>query len=272
MLEFLTLAEQEGVDFLYFSAFDGLWKVEEPGGVGRHWGYGYGDRMAKHSFYSVLLPAERLPSLVPLQKVYLPYVSGGSDQVEQTFYVYTEWLEETNHFIPSGWMGDIDCIDMYGCDRDNPHSGEMALRVSFATTGTLGWAGVYWQDPENNWGKQEGGYDLTGASRLTFWVRGARGGEAVEFLVGGLGEPTDPFRDTIQPARSSGLIVLSDEWEQYEIDLTGADLSRVIGGFAWVASRSNNSEPITFYLDDIVYEFDRAAMPSELCTNTLTLQ
>ncbi len=258
MLEFLTLAEQEDVDFLYFDAFDELWKTEEPGGVGRHWGYSYADRMAKHSFYGVLLPAERLPPFIPLQKVYLPYVSGGSGQVEQPFYVYTEWLEETNHFVPSGWMGDIDSIDMYGCDRSNPHSGEMALRVSFAPTGTLGWAGVYWQEPEDNWGNLSGGYDLTGARRLTFWIRGEQGGEVVEFFVGGLGEQYDPYRDTIQPKRSTGDIVLSDTWQQVEISLDGAKLNRVIGGFGWAASRCHNSEPIIFYIDDVAFDFNSA--------------
>jgi len=40
--EFVTLAQQEGVEFYYFATFDELWKTE--GGVGPYWGifYPYG--------------------------------------------------------------------------------------------------------------------------------------------------------------------------------------------------------------------------------------
>src|SRR5712691_9681162 len=46
-------------------------------------------------------------------------------------------------------------------------------------------AGAYWQDPVNNWRKTPGptGYDLSGFSKLTFWVRGQSGGEVVQFLA-----------------------------------------------------------------------------------------
>ncbi len=33
-LEFLALADANNVDYFYFDAFDELWKIEEPGGVG----------------------------------------------------------------------------------------------------------------------------------------------------------------------------------------------------------------------------------------------
>jgi exo-beta-1,3-glucanase (GH17 family) len=264
ILEFLPLAEQKNVEYMYFDAFDELWKIEEPGRVGQNWGYSYSDRSAKHNFYGVLLPTEHLPSPPEpfSHTVYLPHISSsGSSSEQDEFYVYTEWLDEKNHFVPSGWMEDVENISIYECDRTNPHNGEMAIRVSFSPTGTEGWAGIYWQDPADNWGQLPGGYDLTGAGRLTFWVRGDQGGEVVEFLVGGLGESTDPYGDTIQPARLTGPIILSDTWQQVEISLAGADLSRVIGGFAWVAGRCYNSEPITFYIDDVVFDFDPAPEP-----------
>ena len=45
---------------------------------------------------------------------------------------------------------------------------------------------------------------------------------------------------------------LTTEWKQYEIDLTGKDLSQIKTGFCWVLGAKG--EPITFYLDDIKYE------------------
>ncbi|RPH71500.1 hypothetical protein EHM76_06190, partial [bacterium] len=164
MLEFLPLAEQEKVNFLYFDAYDELWKIEEPGSVGKHWGYSYSDRSAKHSFYSVLLPSEALPlpQASLSNSVYLPRITkSGTDG--RMFAVYSEWPEGPGHFVPSGWMGDMSNIAMYECDRCDPHSGELSIRASFSSSGALGWAGVYWQYPENNWGNINAGINLTGA-------------------------------------------------------------------------------------------------------------
>ncbi len=260
MLEFLYLAEQEGVNFMYFDAYSELWKIEEPGRVGQNWGYSYSDRTAKHNFYSVLLRSEQL---FPY-RIYLPLiikqattslfqkpdkaVTGTTLQNHVqasntiTFPVYTEWPAGPEGFVPSGRMGDFENIDLFECDRSMPHHGDMAIRIS-AAPGTPSWAGIYWQHPENNWG-DEPGIDLTGAKHLTFWVKGKNGGETVHFFVGDIGSLEQV---------SIGFITLQDSWEEYTINLDGLDLdlTNVIGGFGWVANQS-----ITFYLDDIVYEFD----------------
>jgi len=112
------------------------------------------------------------------------------------------------------------------------------------------WAGIYWLYPENNWGNLPDGVDLTGHSRLTFWARGQKGGEWAEFKVGGV---TGQYPDSLS-ARSTDEIQLSSEWQQYSIDLSGADLSHVIGGFCWVTNADLNPTGCTIYLDDIFYE------------------
>jgi hypothetical protein len=44
-------------------------------------------------------------------------------------------------------------------------------------------------------------------------------------------------------------------WQQVEINLTGADLSYIIGGFAWIADWDMvQNKSCTFYLDDIRFE------------------
>ena len=282
MLEFLLLAERHQVDFLYFDTFDELWKIEEPGRVGQNWGYSYSERTVKHYFNGVMIPTEQLlfrkiylaliinaqPSPVPIPFPSASRAPGmaAADPAQapdgDAFPVYTEWLADPGRFVPVGWMGDIANLSLFECDRTNPHSGEMAIRATFSPTGTLGWGGISWQDPASDWGKQPGGYDLSGARRLSFWARGAQGGEVVEFMVGGLGAAADRYRDTLQPARTSFPIVLSDRWEQITIDLTDADLRRVVGGFTMVASRCHNREPITFYLDDMVFDFDDTPLPA----------
>ena len=68
----------------------------------------------------------------------------------------------------------------------NPHSGKTCLKVDY--TASDNWGGVVWQNPANNWGDKAGGWNLTGAKKLTFWARGDKGGEVVTFLFGLIGK------------------------------------------------------------------------------------
>ena len=135
-------------------------------------------------------------------------------------------------------MGDHSAVTMTQDWTGDPHDGKTCIKVTYGgpVAGGVGWAGVYWQDPVDNWGTVPGpvGYDLSQATRLTFWVRGETGGERVQFLVGGIdGE----YGDTLYPAVKTPVLPLSTTWRQVTIDLTGADLTQIIGGFGWVASR-----------------------------------
>ena len=70
-------------------------------------------------------------------------------------------------YTPSGWMGDTKAIRMDFDCTDNPHRGETCLKVSFNQGN--GWAAVAWQNPANDWGDKPGGFDSSGAEKLTFW-------------------------------------------------------------------------------------------------------
>ncbi|MEW6363306.1 MAG: hypothetical protein AB1714_01565 [Acidobacteriota bacterium] len=131
------------------------------------------------------------------------------------------------------------------------HSGGNSIRITYTPRGTEGWAGIYWLHAANNWGTDpDGGFNLTSATAITFWARGQKGGEKAEFGVGGI---TGPYPDTIQP-KLSFRAKLTKGWKQYRINLSGKDLSRVVGGFLWVTSRADNPKGATIYLDDIRYE------------------
>ena len=184
-----------------------------------------------------------------------------SPKPQSPFNVYTDLGDPGNHYIPTGWMGDYKDITMAQNWTANPHSGKTCIRVVYSSVASQGngWAGVYWQDPANNWGKTPGpiGYDLSNLSKLTFWVRGGVGGERIEFKVGGIstdsgGNPL-PYGDSLKTPVSTGVITLTASWQRVTIDLTGKDLTHIIGGFAWVANTTNNPNGATFYLDDIVY-------------------
>lgn len=85
--------------------------------------------------------------------------------------------------------------------------------------------------------------------RLTFWARGERGGERIEFVVG-----SNPGGLPPTPRRSLGTVTLGAAWERYEIDLGGIDLTDAIALFYLGASDGNNPDGAVFYLDDIQLE------------------
>ena len=167
------------------------------------------------------------------------------EKVALPFDIYAEGNE--SKYIASGYMGNAGAIKMDANWTTNPHSGKNCLKVEYAAKDN--WGGVVWQSPANDWGDAPGGFDLSGAKKLTFWARGEKGGESPSFLFG-LIKNDKPYFDS-DTAKLEGR-KLSTEWQQFSIDLTGLDLSRIKTGFVWTVAA--NGEPITFYLDDIRYE------------------
>lgn len=168
------------------------------------------------------------------------------------FVVYHDAKSDRNHYRPSGWMGDYGDIRLDENWPQQPAEGRSCLRIEYTAKGSQkhGWAGVYWQEPANNWGNKGEGFNLNGAARLTFWARGERGGEKIaEFKVGGI---RGTYSDSAQA--SIGPITLKRTWQRYAIDLTDKELSSIAGGFAWSANRDDNPEGAIFYLDEIQFE------------------
>ncbi len=171
---------------------------------------------------------------------------------DMPFYVYADANSVKNHFIPSGWMGDYGDIKYEGACPENPYSGNTCIKINYCSCGYqgAGWAGIFWQSQANNWGYVDAGYNLSKASKLTFWARGAKGGECVEgFKVGGI-SGAFPDSDIV----SSGPLVLNKEWTQYTLDLKDKNMSYITGGFCWVAKINENKEESTIYLDEIKFE------------------
>ena len=149
-------------------------------------------------------------------------------------------------YVPSGWIGNKQAIAMDDKCTTSPHSRSSCLKVQYKAADDF--AGVVWQNPANDWGDDDGGLNLTGAKKLTFWARGESGGEKVEFKFGVL-DKTKEFFDT---ASGDTNVVLTKNWTEYTIDLDGKDMSKIISGFCWVLA--GQGAPVTFYLDDVRYE------------------
>jgi len=170
------------------------------------------------------------------------------------FVVYLDKGDKNNHYIPSGWLGDFGDVKINEQFAENPHSGATSIQFTYSAKKSQGqgWAGVYWQNPANNWGSKKGGFDLTGMNKLTFWARGAKGGEVIQkFMVGGI-KGAYPDSAIVE----MGPVELTATWKQYSINLVGKDLSYLNGGFGWVTTADLNPEGATFYLDDVKFESD----------------
>ncbi len=201
----------------------------------------------------------------------LPICAGAQEGVStvasvdkpKEFVVYIDKGSRENHYIPSGWMGDFGDVKMNEQSTNNPNSGTTAIEFVYSAKRTQGngWAGVYWQNPAQNWGTKKGGYDLTGMTKLTFWARGAKGGEVLDKVkVGGIGiEGKKPYPDTASV--EAGPIELTDTWKEYSINLAGKDLTYISGGFSWIIKADTNPEGAKFFIDDIKFVADATMKP-----------
>lgn len=176
---------------------------------------------------------------------------GGGDEVpkaELPLSIYIDGGQDVDMpYVPSGWMGNTDGLEYDDACQDDPHGGTACIRVTYNDPAK--WAGIVWQSPADDWGDEPGGFNLTGAKKLTFWARGDKGGEVVEFKMGIIAK-NRTFHDS--GTATSGKVKLTKDWKQYEVDLAGKDLKCIKTGF--VFSVTGKKEPIRFYLDDIRYE------------------
>lgn len=235
--EFLTLAQQNDLDFYAFAAFDELWKTE--GGVGPYWGLFNSQRVNKFDLESVYVPVDYETQPI-LAAEPLPTATRGVVVVPPTellFPVFTNYAAYDNHFAPSGYMGDYQAIQYSDCARLTDVWEETAVSIQYdpARKNDKGWAGIYWQEPENNWGNYPEGYDLAAFAQLRFRARSVEAESQVQFFVGGINSGAYPSSIPrplyAREADRNGFVTLTDQWQTFHIDLQNADLSHVIDGF-----------------------------------------
>ena len=173
----------------------------------------------------------------------VPLLVKGKIGTRFPFSVYEDGFENMP-WVPSGWMGGIDHLTLDGEYAENPYEGARSIRMRYE--GKFGWVGVAWQNPPNNWGDMDGGFDLAGAGELELWARGEYGGEKVSFGAGLLEKDRAHADSGI--TKIDG-IELTREWQRYSIPLNELDLSSIKTGF--VVTLVGRSTPVTIYLDSI---------------------
>lgn len=167
----------------------------------------------------------------------------------------------SEHFSPSGHMGDGETaghifVDIgENCLARPAGAGGDCYRFVYEP-GAKRWAGVYWAYPANNWGSRPGRNVASEYSRIRFYAAADRE-RNVEFKAGIKNEIGLPFKDNFQPP--SIFPKLTTEYQQFSVDLSLENIDSIIGAFAWVFIADMNAdpatlEPVTIYLDDIVWE------------------
>jgi len=91
----------------------------------------------------------------------------------------------------------------------------------------------------------------SGAKKLSFQARGAKGGEKITFLAGGIQGAGNPYTDSI---KASVTITLTNAWSPYEIDLSGQSYTQVLGGFGWTMAATDAGTSAAFFVDDIEWQ------------------
>jgi hypothetical protein len=157
-------------------------------------------------------------------------------------------------FMATGWMGDTAGVLFVDCTIPRALPSALgachAITYSPPMTMSMGWAGITWQNPASYWEDPPEpfvGYPMPcGATKVSFYAKGAAGGEVVDFWGG----------NNAYQAKLTGA-VLTTEWKQYSMTFNGMPDDNVTVGFGWSMGADAAGGPgkaATFYLDDIKWE------------------
>ncbi len=159
-------------------------------------------------------------------------------------------------FFTSGYMGDGErqLITEHACaagQRGGKGRGRCHKFIYETGPMSMGWGGLYWQYPANNWGKTNTpGYLIPpGAKSVAFYAWASASGPPVTFDIGI--SQADGFQVP------SSEVLLSASPKRYVIDLGDVSYEDVVGAFSF-----STKVPLTgsseLYLDDIVWSADPA--------------
>ncbi len=165
-------------------------------------------------------------------------------RVELPFYVYKD--NQDLPYTPSAYMGDYEALSVNLNHKEDTHSGETAIKISY--NASTGWYGIGFVDPADDWGDILGGYNISGAEIFSFWAKANI--TNVKINVGfGLIDDDKTYPDT---AKNMQEIVLTKNWKQYTIKTKRLDLSCIRSGFVLFSSPEGFDHEI--YIDDIVFK------------------
>jgi hypothetical protein len=145
------------------------------------------------------------------------------------------------------WLGAPESTKFEDFVRDEPHDGTACVKVRSEVVDR--WSGILWQRSIKKDQTTPGGINLTGAKSLTFWARGAKGGEKVDFRLSAYPSGTAFEKSAEMRLRD---VQLDSEWKQYRIDLQTSGLKSLKEGV--VLGVMSRDVPGTICIDDVQIE------------------
>lgn len=153
-------------------------------------------------------------------------------------------------FFESSWQGDFSQITIPmdlvedACMTRPPGAVGRCSKWRYTPSAAVAptWAAVAWVNRADANYTHDPVCLATGATRISFWARGVKGGEIVSFGGGSALEVP---------------ITLSDEWREYEVPLEGVTYTTPDGvqpnGFSWKVDPGEPAEIVEFFIDSIQF-------------------
>ncbi|MGL1903331.1 MAG: hypothetical protein OCC49_14420 [Fibrobacterales bacterium] len=186
-----------------------------------------------------------------IEVIGLPGGTKGSDgklfglKTQLPFYLYKDYEEELP-YSPSGLVGNVEEVTLSLNETEDIYSGTSALRIDYGDD--EGWFALSFQDPAGDWWSRPGGYNLNGATQLSFWAKATENEVTITCRVG-LYNDSRPFHDT---GLIASKVLLTTEWRHYSIDLTKIDLSNIKTGLTIIGHGIDDDYSI--YMDEVVFK------------------
>ena len=211
-------------------------------------------------------PSSTISSTIPISPA-AKWLTRQMDVNSSRLYVYSDFSDSRNAFTQRGAMGDggEPVLDE---SSTVAYSGITSIKATVPIAiGT--WSGMAFGNgilekgsnvPQMDWGNHDASMDLTGAKKLVIHARADDGQTAcVGFKMGIMGGEGTEYPDSTGPdgmPPGNGLVTLTDQWQTFNIDLSGADLSKIAAGFVFTVNDSNwPKSSVSVYFDDIYYDF-----------------
>jgi hypothetical protein len=163
----------------------------------------------------------------------------------------------SDYFSPDGFWGDGEVRGQLDVQRACPDVPAGAAGDCYAVRyfpGARRFAGINWQYPHNNWGAHPGRQVAPGATRITFSVRGAAGGEVVAFSAGQTGS-SNAHNDNF--SLNADRVTLTRDWTPVTVLLRGERYdgpSGLIGAFVVSLTAPSDDRPVEFFLADLRWQ------------------
>lgn len=158
----------------------------------------------------------------------------------------------TTDYVPSGWFGDFDdilAVPAPDCNEGLADPGDMPITdcvvfdYSGAMANGMGFAGVAFQNPANNWGEVPGLCIDPAATSVEFWARSSLDGVTVKFGAASFEVTT----------------TLTTEWQMFSVPLLPTFNEATLGGgvasgFSWSAAALDFPEGGRLYMANMTWQ------------------